>query len=263
MHQIKALWQYKYFILSSVKTEFKTRFARSKLGIVWMIIHPLSMVLVYALILSQIMTAKLPEVETQYAYPIYILSGVIAWTLFSEVLNLCLSVFVDNANLLKKLSFPKLALPAIVISTALVNFVLLMLIMFIVFGFLGHLPYGALQWLPVLVILTLLLATSIGLFFGILNVFIRDIGQFFTVLLQFWFWLTPIVYTISIVPQRYHDLFMLNPMTGIIMGFHNILLYNKAPDLSLLIYPFIIALFFITLIIIIYNKATEDMGDIL
>ena len=258
-----AVWAYRYFILSSIKTELKTRFARSKLGGFWMILHPLAQVLVYALILSQIMRAKLPEVETQYAYPIYILSGMVAWTLFSEVLNRSINIFVANANLLKKLSFPKLTLPIITIGTALVNFTLFLIVMFLVFGLLGHLPYHALQWLPLLIVITLALAIGIGLFFGTLNVFFRDIGQLMEVVLNFWFWLTPIVYMITIVPEKYHALFMLNPMTGIVMGFQSILLYDKAPNLHLLIYPTIVAVASMLLAMFVFYKAREEMADVL
>lgn len=257
------VWAYRYFILSSIKTEFKSRFIRSKLGGLWMVIHPLAQVLVYALILSQIMTAKLPGVVSTYAYPIYILSGIIGWTLFAEILNKSLNVFIANGNLLKKMAFPKLALPLITIGGALINFVIFFLMMFIVFGFLGHLPYHALQWLPLLVIITLALAIGIGLFLGTLNVFIRDIGQFMEVVINFWFWLTPIVYMISIVPEKYHALFMINPMTGIVMGFQNILLYDKAPDLSILVYPSIVALVSLILAMIVFYKAREEMADVL
>jgi len=258
-----AVWAYRFFIVSSIKTEFKSRFVRSKLGGFWMVLHPLAQVLVYALILSQIMRAKLPEVDTQYAYPIYLLSGIIAWTLFSEVLNKSLNIFISNGNLLKKMSFPKLALPLITIGGALINFFIFFIVMFIVFGFLGHWPYHALYWFPLLVLITLSLAVGIGIFLGTLNVFIRDIGQMMEIVLQFWFWLTPIVYMINIVPEKYHTLIMLNPMTGIIMGYHNVLLYDKAPDLSLLIYPSIVAAISLVLAMIIFYKAREEMADVL
>ena len=260
---LRALWDYRFFVISSIKTEYKTRFARSKLGFLWMIIQPLSMVLIYSLILSQIMKGKLPEVETQYAYPIYILSGVIGWTLFSEVLNRCLNIFIENANLLKKLSFPRLTLPIIVVGSSIINFLLMILITYIVLGFLGHFPIHALHWLPLLVFLTLSLALALGLFFGIINVFIRDVGQLIAVIMQFWFWLTPVVYMLSIVPEKFHSLFLLNPMTGIIMGYQNVILYEKAPDLNLLIYPTIFAFIFICLTAIIYKKAVEEMTDVL
>ncbi|NHN74911.1 ABC transporter permease [Vibrio fluvialis] len=257
------LWAYRYFILSSIRTEFRSRFARSKLGGLWMVLNPLAMVLVYALILSQIMTAKLPEVATQYAYPVYILSGVIGWTLFAEVLGRCLNVFIDNGNLLKKMSFPKLALPLVVVGSGLVNFVLLFITMFIVFGFLGHLPYHALQWLPLLVLLTIGLAVGIGLFFGVLNVFMRDIGQVLNVVLQFWFWLTPIVYMTSIVPSEYQWVITANPLSNIVIGFQNILLYDKSPQFSTLLYPMSFSLFFLVLAFIIYRKANKEMADVL
>lgn len=258
-----AVWAYRFFIISSIKTEFKSRFVRSKFGGLWMVLHPLALVLIYALILSQIMTAKLPGVATQYAYPIYILSGMVGWTLFSEIFGRSLTVFIDNGNLIKKMAFPKLALPLITIGSAFVNFLLLFVMMFVVFGFLGHLPFHALHWLLLLIVLTVGLALGMGLFFGILNVFIRDIGQVMNIVLQFWFWLTPIVYMMSIVPEKYHWMFMFNPMTGISMGYQNILLYDKAPELSILIYPSIFAFVFLVLAMIIFKKANEEMADVL
>lgn len=257
------LWAYRYFIISSIKTEFRSRFARSKFGGLWMVLHPLALVLIYALILSQIMTAKLPEVATQYAYPVYILSGMVGWMLFSEILGRCLNVFIDNGNLLKKMSFPKLALPLIIIGSGLVNFLLLFISMFVVFGFLGHLPYHALHWLPIMVLITLGLAIGIGLFFGVLNVFVRDIGQVMNIVLQFWFWLTPIIYMMSIVPEKYHCLLMYNPMTGVTMGYQNILLFDKAPDVSLLVYPSLFAMVSLLLAMVMFKKASEDMADVL
>lgn len=258
-----AVWAYRFFIISSIKTEFRSRFARSKFGGLWVILHPLALVLIYAFILSQIMTAKLPGVATQYAYPIYILSGIVGWTLFTEILGRSLTVFIDNGNLIKKMHFPKLSLPLIVVGSALVNFLLLFTMMFIIFGFLGHLPYHFLYWLPLLMIITVVLAVGIGLFFGVLNVFIRDIGQVMTIILQFWFWLTPIIYMSSIIPEKYHTLLMLNPMTGITMGYQNVLLYDKAPDLSVLVYPSIVAFIFLVLAMVLFKKASEEMTDVL
>ncbi len=262
-NMLLSVWAYRFFIISSIKTEFKSRFARSKFGGMWMILNPLALVLIYALILSQIMTAKLPGVASQYAYPIYILAGMVGWTLFAEILGRSLTVFIDNGNLLKKMTFPKLSLPLIIIGSALINFILLFLMMFLVFGFLGHLPFHALQWIPLLAALTVGLATGLGLFFGILNVFMRDVGQVMNIVLQFWFWLTPIVYMTSIMPEKYHGFIMLNPMTGIVMGYQNVLLYDKAPDLHLLVYPTVFTTIFLILAMILFRKASEEMADVL
>lgn len=258
-----SVWAYRFFIVSSIRTELRSRFARSKFGALWVVLHPLSLVLIYALILSQIMTAKLSGVATQYAYPVYILSGIIGWTLFTEILGRSLTVFIDNGNFIKKMNFPKLSLPLIVVGSGLVNFLILFVTMFIVFGFLGHLPYHFIYLIPLLTVLVIGLALGIGLFFGILNVFIRDVGQVMNIILQFWFWLTPIVYMISIIPEKNRWLCMLNPMTGITIGFQNILLYDKAPDFELLIYPTIVTVVFLILSMILFKKASKEMADVL
>jgi lipopolysaccharide transport system permease protein len=263
MRIFQAVWSYRYFILSSIETEFRSRFARSKLGGLWMLLHPLAQVLIYALVLSQIMSAKLPGIESQYAYPIYLLAGMLGWTLFSEILTRLLTVFIDNGNLLKKMAFPKLALPLIAIGSALINFTLLFLIMFIVFAFLGHMPLHAIYWLPILILITIGLSIGIGLILGTINVFIRDIGQAMTIILQFWFWLTPIVYMPSIIPEKYQGLLMMNPMTGIIMGYQSVLVYDKTPDAGLLIYPAIVAAATMVLAMIIFRRASEEMADVL
>lgn len=263
MNQIRIIWIYRFFIFSSIKTEFKSRFVRSRLGGVWMILNPLAQVAIYALILSTVLSAKLPGINNQYAYAIYLMAGTLGWSLFSEVFGRSLNIFIENGNLIKKMAFPKLALPLIVTGSALVNNLLLFLAVLIVFGLLGHLPTLELLWLPLLIILTLALALGLGLMFGIVNVFIRDIGQIMPIVLQFWFWLTPIVYVSNILPQNYQQILLYNPMTGIVLGYQNIMVYNKAIDLDLLIYPMIIAIVSMALALFMYLKANEEMADAL
>ena len=228
-----------------------------------MILHPLAQVLIYALVLSQIMKAKLPGIESQYGYPIYLLAGMAGWTLFSEVLGRFINIFIENANLLKKISFPKLSLPLIGVGSSMLNFSLLLLATDIVFGFLGHFPLKAAIWLPLPILITLGIAVGLGLFLGTLNVFIRDIGQFMTIVMNFWFWLTPVVYMPSIIPQKYHFILAANPMTAIIISYQNIMVYNKMPDLSSLIYPSLFAFVCLILALIVFKKANEEMTDVL
>ncbi|KFN39354.1 MAG: ABC transporter [Sulfuricurvum sp. MLSB] len=263
MNQLRAIWAYRYFVISSIKTEFRSRFARSSLGGIWMILHPLAQVAIYALVLSAVLAAKLPGINSQYAYAIYLMAGILGWSLFAEVFGRSLGVFVDNGNLLKKMAFPKIALPLIVTGSALVNNFLLFGAILIVFGLLGHLPSLALLWLPLLLVTTLILALGLGLALGIINVFVRDIGQIVPILLQFWFWLTPVVYVSSLIPEKYHSVMMLNPMSGIVMGYQSILVYNKAPDMSMLIYPLTIACAALGLAFFMYFRANEEMADAL
>lgn len=258
-----AVWSYRHFILGSIKNEFVTRFARSRLGGAWMILHPLAQVAIYALILSAVLSAKLPGIDNQYAYAIYLMAGMLGWSLFAEVFGRCLTVFIDNGNLLKKMAFPRMALPLIVTGSALVNNLLLLLAILVVFGLLGHLPTLLILWLPALMLITLSLAVGLGLSLGMINVFIRDIGQIMPIVLQFWFWLTPIVYATSMLPETYRELFLLNPMTGIVMGYQNILVFEKAPEMNMLLYPALLAVGSMALALFIYRRAGEDMADVL
>lgn len=257
----KAVWQYRYFIFSSIKNDFKTRFVRSKIGGLWMVLHPLAMVLIYTLILSSLLKAKIPGIDTMYAYPIYLMAGILAWTIFLESVSRCLTIFVDNGNLIKKVSFPKLVLPLITAGTVTLNNLVLLLAMLIVFGFLGHYPGIQVLWLPVLFGITLMFGMSIGLILGVLNVFIRDIGQIVPVVLNFMFWLTPIVYTISVIPEAHQHWFSYNPMTHITAAFQEALLYNRMIDLVQLSKFVAASIVLLAIGLFMFKKASPEMVD--
>lgn len=263
MKHLQALWVYRYFILSSIKTEFKTRLARSRLGILWIVIHPLAQVAIYAFVLSAVLSSKLPGIDSRYAYAIYLMAGMASWTLFLEVMNRSLMVFIDNANLLKKMAFPKLTLPLIVAGSSLLSNLILIGAVLVVFGLLGHFPLQSLQWLPLLILLTLLLALSLGLILGIIHVFLRDIGQLMPMLLQLWFWLTPIVYMSTIIPEQFHSILALNPMLPVVIAYQAVLAYGNAPDLLSLLYPCLLTLGMLCLASWMYLKANEEMVDVL
>ncbi len=163
-------WRYRYFILSSIKTELRVKFIRSQLGGLWMILNPLAQVLIFAFVLSAVLSAKLPGIANRYAYAIYLMAGILAWSLFIEIVNRCLTLFIDNGNILKKLVFPRIALPLIVTGSASVNNALLLVAILMIFAILGHLPGTALIWLPVVMVINVALALGLGLALGVLNV---------------------------------------------------------------------------------------------
>ena len=110
---LKALWTYRGFILGSVKREFQSKYSNSLLGAAWNVLNPLAMIVVYTMIFSQVMKARLAGVNSTFAYSIYLCAGILTWGLFAEITSRALNVFIENANLLKKLSFPRLCLPHI------------------------------------------------------------------------------------------------------------------------------------------------------
>ena len=262
-YMFKSLWHYRHFVLSSIRNDLVSRFARSKLGGLWIIINPLSQVLIYALILSNILAAKLPGIDNKYAYAIYLMSGLLAWTLFTEIISRCLTLFIEQGNLIKKMSFPRITLPTIVVGSCALNNILLFTSMLGIFAILGHQFSLVMLWLLPLTLLVILLALGIGLILGVMNVFLRDIGQAFPIFLQVWFWFTPIVYPINIIPESYRHLMQLNPMYPIVDAYHQILVYNQAPQLQSITIITVIACVLALIGLLLFRRANAEMVDVL
>ncbi len=260
---LRNLWQYRHFVSSSIRNELISRFARSKLGGLWMIISPLSQVLIYALILSNILAAKLPGIDNKYAYAIYLMAGLLAWSLFSEIIGRCLNLFIEQGNLMKKMSFPRITLPAIVVGSCVLNNFLLFIAMLGVFALLGHEFNVVMLWLLPLSTLVVILALGIGLILGVMNVFLRDIAQLIPIVLQVWFWFTPIVYPENIIPEQYRHLLGWNPMYSITSAYQQILVYNAKPDLNNLLIVAAVALVLTLLSLFLFRRASPEMVDVL
>ena len=261
---LRSTWAFRYFIVSSIKNEFMSRFIRSRIGGIWMIINPLVQVCIYALILSSLLSARLPDlVDQTYGYAIYLTAGILCWSLFSDVVTRCLTIFIENGNILKKMVFPKICLPLITTGTALVNNALLLLAIIVVFAVLGHGLTSSVVLLPVLTVLTLALALGFGIVLGILNVFIRDVGQVVPLVLQIGFWFTPVVYVPSVLPENLRSLLLLNPLYPLVSAYHEVLVFGRMPDLSALAGTAILALGLMAAGMFMFRRAGAEMVDVL
>jgi lipopolysaccharide transport system permease protein len=165
----RTLSSYRGFILGSVQREFQARYRNSLFGALWTVLNPLSMIIVYTVIFSHIMRARLPGVDDGMAYSIYLCAGLLTWGLFAEITVRSQNMFLDNANLLKKISFPRICLPVIVLLNAGINFAI---IIGLFLGFLlitGRLPGLALLALIPLLALQVMFCAGLGIILGVLN----------------------------------------------------------------------------------------------
>lgn len=257
----RSLHGYRGFILGSVQREFQSRYSNSLLGALWPVFNPLSMIIVYTVIFSHIMRSRLPGVDDSMAYSVYLCAGLLAWGLFSEITLRSQTMFLDNANLLKKISFPRICLPVIVLCNAAINFAI---IIGLFLGFLlitGRWPGMALLALVPLIALQMMFCAGLGMILGVLNVFFRDVGQLFAICLQFWFWLTPIVYPMSILPEWVQRLLQLNPLTNLIGSYQNLFLYGQWPVWSSLLPVFITALVMCLIGLRLFRRRVGEMVD--
>jgi lipopolysaccharide transport system permease protein len=227
---VGAILRYRGFITSSVKREFQSKYRNSMLGAAWNILNPLAMIFVYTVIFAQVMKARLPGTDSTFAYSIYLCSGVLTWGLFSEITGRGQSMFLDYANLIKKINFPRICLPVILVLNALLNFAIVFGLFTAFLAVSGNFP--GIVYIGIVPVLVIQILFSIGLamILGVLNVFFRDVGQFFGIALQFWFWLTPIVYPSTILPESIRSLVGWNPMTPIIMSYQTILVNGQWPQ---------------------------------
>jgi len=258
---IRQLWLYRNFITGTVKREFQSKYLNSLLGVAWTFIQPLTLIIVYTIIFSQIMSAKLPGVEGSYGYSIYLCSGIVTWGLFSEIASRGQNTFIEHANLLKKLNFPRLCLPVTVVLTALLNFSIIFglftAFLLLTDNFPGWVYFA---FIPVVVI-QVIFSIGLGITLGVLNVFFRDVGQAFTVCVQLWFWMTPVVYPLSILPPQIQDLLALNPMTGLMGAYQTIMARGELPDWLALMPMLLLGVFFCFTGLRLFRKHSGELVD--
>jgi lipopolysaccharide transport system permease protein len=258
---LRGLWAYRGFVLGSVKREFQSKYSNAILGALWSLLSPLAMIVVYTVIFAEVMHSKLPGVASTFAYSIYLCAGVLTWGLFAEIVARAQTMFIEQANLIKKISFPRICLPLIVVLNALVNFGIIfgLFTLFLVVS--GNFPGWIYLAIVPILLLQVMFAIGLGLVAGVLNVFFRDVGQFVAIAIQFWFWFTPIVYPASILPETVRPMLAWNPMAPVIGAYQDILVKGQAPDWAALGAPLVLALLLCVFGMRLFRKRSGEMVD--
>jgi len=258
---IRPLWAYRGFILGSVKREFQAKYRNSLLGAAWTVIQPLAMIIIYTVIFSQLMKARLPGVDSTFAYSIYLCVGILTWGLFAEITGRAQNIFLENANLLKKLSFPRLCLPTVVVLNASLNFAIIFGLFTLFLLITGNFPGWAYLAVAPLLLVQIAFSIGLGVSLGVLNVFFRDVGQLFNVILQFWFWLTPIVYPVTILPEFLRPWMELNPMAPLMAAYQGIFVTGQWPKWQSLWFIGSLTALFCILGYRLFRKRAGEMVD--
>ena len=254
-------FSYSDYIFNSVVKEFTQKYRNSLLGSLWVIIYPVVLVLIYTIIFSNILSSKFSFFDHKYSYSIYLCSGIIIWNYFSELLMKTINIFLDNSEILKKVSVPRFLFLIIITIASTLNH-LIMLVIFIVFlfiiGFLNNISIA--DYLYVYIVTTFL-ALSLGFFLSMFNVFYRDIGHFMNVFIQLWFWATPIVYVSDLIPSSLMFLMNLNPLYKIVEGYHQIFFLKNSIDWLSFTHHIFLILLLILSSLFLYKKTITDILD--
>ena len=260
---LASAWRYRRFIVSSIRADFQARFARSRVGLFWMVAQPLAQVAIFSFVLSGLLAARIPNVSGPYAYVIFLMAGTLCWSLFSDVVARCLTIFIESGNMIKKIAFPRVSLPLIVTGIALANNAALFLVVACAASLLGYPISIHYVWLPPLVLLTVALAIGLGIICGTLNVFSRDVGQVVPVLLQLLFWMTPIVYIASILPEPFQQWLAWNPLVAIVQSYQDVILFARPPAWDSLVPAAVVSGVLLFVALGLFRRAAGEMPDVL
>jgi lipopolysaccharide transport system permease protein len=222
--RIKGLWEYKYLIYNLVARDLKVKYKGSTLGFLWSLLNPLLMIVVYTVAFKYVIKMRVPN------FTIYLFSALLPWNFLSSALSMGVTSITENSNLVKKVYFPREVLPLSIVLVNLFHFFLTFMVLIPAMLFFNlRLGLNFFVLLAVILFQTLFVM-GLTFFVSAVNVYYRDMKHFLEVILQLWFWLTPIIWPLSQVPEHLQKFAYLNPFTPYVKAYRDIILHGRFPD---------------------------------
>ena len=213
--RIRELWEYRELLYFLIWRDIKVRYKQTVLGGLWAIIQPFTTMVVFSLFFGKL--GKIPS--DNIPYPIFCYAALVPWTFFANGLTQSSDSLIGNANLIRKVYFPRLTIPIAAVLSGIVDFGLAFIVLLGMMLYYGVVPGFNLVWLPLFLLLTLVCSLGTGLWLSALNLKYRDVRYVVPFLTQLWLFVTPIAYPSSMLPQRWQLVYGLNPMAGVVKGF--------------------------------------------
>jgi len=226
--RLHDLWQYRELLFFLAWRDVKVRYKQTALGIAWVLLQPVIAVLIFSLIFGLLLQVPSGDVP----YPVFAYTALLPWNYFSGALARSSTSLVGSANLITKVYFPRLIIPMSAVVSGLVDLGVSFVVLIALMAIYGIAPTPAILLLPVFVLLATLTALAFGLWLSALNVRYRDINYLVPFLVQIWMYITPVIYSTTMIPERFRFLLGLNPMTAVVEGFRWALLGAAASSLQ-------------------------------
>jgi lipopolysaccharide transport system permease protein len=257
--KLHELWEYRELVYFLVWRDVKVRYKQTVLGVAWAVIQPIVTMIVFSLFFGRL--AKIPS--DGVPYPLFNLAGLVPWNLFSNGLGHISSSLVDSSNLIKKVYFPRLAVPVGALLSGTLDFALAFLVLVVMMFYYGVHPTGNLVFLPLFILLALITCLGAGLWLAALNVQYRDVRYVVPFMVQLWLFASPIVYPSSMLSEPWRTVYGLNPMVGVIEGSRWALLgANTAPG-PIIIISSIAALTLLASGAFYFRRMEQTFADVL
>ncbi|HBU12173.1 MAG TPA: ABC transporter permease [Clostridiales bacterium] len=255
MNNLKDLWNYRMMIGSLVKKELIARYKGSVLGFLWTFINPLFQLIIYTVLFSVIMRSGIDN------YAMFLFVGLVPWLFCATSLTTGSMSVVMSAGLVQKIYFPRMVLPIVSVTANFVNMLLSFVIVFIalIATGVGIAPVAAM--LPVVMIIEYFFVLGLVLIFSGLAVYFRDLEHILGIVTMAWMYLTPILYTVDMVPPALQTFMKYNPMTGVILSYRNVLYYQTMPEFDMLLLTVVYAAIFMVVGYFVFQRLQRKFAE--
>lgn len=260
MPNFKEVWEARDLLFFLVERDLKTRFQQTLIGVFWIALQPIIQVLIFYLILG--ILVKVPTGDIPY--PLFFLSGFVAWQLFSQIVNSSAFSMTSNIGVITKSYFPRLVLPLSSTIGSLIDFFVSFILLIILMGLNSYPITTRFFFIPILLLLTMIFSSGVGLLFGALMVSFRDVKNLLGFILMIWMYLTPIMYPISLVPPKYQILLSINPLTSLVESFRWVFLKTGSlPPMSHFLVSFIMMMVIWLLGAVYFRNMENKIADVM
>src|SRR5215216_3551246 len=256
--KFRELWEYRELLFFFAWRDIKVRYRQTVMGVLWAIIQPFFTMLIFSLFFGRL--ANIPS--DGVPYPIFSFTALVPWTFFANALAQASNSLVFNANMIKKIYFPRLALPIATVLAGVIDFALAFIVLLGIMLYYGLVPTINIIWLPFFSLLALVTSLGVSLWLAAMNVQFRDVRYTIPFLTQAWLFVTPIAYPSSLLPEPVRIIYGLNPMAGVVEGFRWALLGTDTAPGPMLIVSSVVALILLVSGAFYFRRMEQSFADV-
>lgn len=255
MNIFKNLYNYREFLKTSIKKEFRGKYKKSFLGVLWSFLNPLFQLVIYALVFPFILKNNVEN------YTVFLIVALFPWNFFNLSIIQSAACIVTNGGIIKKVYFPREILPIATSTSNLINFLISSILVFLALFISGIGLTKAVVVLPLIILIQYILQLGLSFILSAITVYVRDVEYLINVLMMLAFYLSPIVYSADMIPSKYLPLFKLNPMFHIIKYYRDILYYGKIPEMGSVLLLLLVCFIILVVGYLIFRKLEKRFAE--
>jgi lipopolysaccharide transport system permease protein len=257
--KLNEIWEYRELVSIFVWRDLKVRYRQTVIGILWAILQPFLTMVIFSIFFGRLAGIQSDGIP----YPIFSYAALVPWTFFANSINQASNSLVNNADMIKKIYFPRLTMPLASVLAGLVDFILAFIILLGMMLYYGYVPTINIIWFPVFILLAMMTALGVSLWLSAMNVQFRDVRYMIPFITQAWLFATPVAYPSSLLSEPWRTLYGLNPMVGVVEGFRWALLGTDTAPGPMFLISFLVALAVLLSGVYYFRRMEKTFADVI